>query len=155
MDKVVTSIDTQRALIKLEEDELHEAMTALHVKISILQEKLSRLDKAKAAILGQSVTAMQISQPAKTKPAKESGTGSLTIKEMVMLVLEDVDEGMTALDILTSINNRFNKSYERTSLSPQLSRLVQASKIYRMGKVYLKGPIPLFQNTIQIAEEPM
>lgn len=58
-----------------------------------------------------------------------------TIKDYVVQVLSESKRGMSALDILTAINERFGKDYDRTSLSPQLSRLRQD------GVVGLRGPI--------------
>jgi hypothetical protein len=50
-------------------------------------------------------------------------------------VLKDHPDGMTALEILHEINTRyFAGRIERTSLSPQLSRLKD-----RDGKIVLKG----------------
>tara|TARA_B100000614_G_scaffold151374_1_gene134212 strand:- start:2710 stop:2970 length:261 start_codon:yes stop_codon:yes gene_type:complete len=48
----------------------------------------------------------------------------LTIKEMVLELLAEVfPEGLTALEILERIQARWLPGLERTSLSPQLSRL--------------------------------
>ena len=58
-----------------------------------------------------------------------------TIKEAVLEVLKHKPEGMTALEILDQINERyFNGKYVRTSLSPQLSRLKNDDK-----KITLRG----------------
>jgi uncharacterized protein YqgV (UPF0045/DUF77 family) len=59
----------------------------------------------------------------------------LTIMQAVLEVLKDHPDGMTALEILHEINTRyFAGRIERTSLSPQLSRLKD-----RDGKIVLKG----------------
>lgn len=58
-----------------------------------------------------------------------------SIKDYVVQVLSDSQKGMVALDILAAINERFEKNYDRTSLSPQLSRLRQD------GVLGLRGPI--------------
>jgi len=57
-----------------------------------------------------------------------------SIKDYVVQVLSDSQKGMVALDILAAINERFEKNYDRTSLSPQLSRLRQD------GVLGLRGP---------------
>jgi hypothetical protein len=62
-----------------------------------------------------------------------------TIKAAVLAVLNEVGRGMTALEILAAINSRFNSSYARTSLSPQLSRLKQQGSIERDGIVWSLG----------------
>lgn len=58
-----------------------------------------------------------------------------SIKDYVVQVLSDSQKGMVALDILAAINERFEKNYDRTSLSPQLSRLRQD------GVLGLRGPV--------------
>lgn len=58
-----------------------------------------------------------------------------SIKDYVVQVLSDSQKGMVALDILVAINERFGKNYDRTSLSPQLSRLRQD------GVLGLRGPV--------------
>lgn len=62
-----------------------------------------------------------------------------TIKEQVIQILTENDlEGLTAQEILGIIRTRWTPSLERTSLSPQLSRLRKARRIYnRAGKWYL------------------
>ncbi len=59
------------------------------------------------------------------KAIEETETKSqLTIKQAVLEVLKDHREGMTALEILATINTRyFGGRIVRSSLSPQLSRL--------------------------------
>jgi hypothetical protein len=74
-----------------------------------------------------------------------------TIKQAVLDVLNDRSEGMTALEILSEINTRFFYShpYERTSLSPQLSRLKDDDKKIELkgNKWFLLPPEPsLFEN---------
>lgn len=59
-----------------------------------------------------------------------------TIKEAVVEVLTDARDGMTALDILAAINQRFETDYPRTSLSPQLSRLKAEGKLEREGMIW-------------------
>ncbi|MGK8640422.1 hypothetical protein ACRS7F_22825 [Brucella anthropi] len=58
-----------------------------------------------------------------------------SIKDYVVQVLSDSQKGMVALDILAAINERFEKNYDRTSLSPQLSRLRHD------GVLGLRGPV--------------
>lgn len=64
-----------------------------------------------------------------------------TIKEMVKILLEEAyPNGMTALQILAEIQKRWFSSLERTSLSPQLSRLkideeiIHEHGFYRLNK---------------------
>lgn len=50
-------------------------------------------------------------------------SSNLTIKNMVLAVLEQQGSPLTAEQIIEGISCRFNQLIERTSLSPQLSRL--------------------------------
>jgi len=50
-------------------------------------------------------------------------TSQITIKEMVRSILRSRPDGLTAGEILHEIHERFGVAIERTSLSPQLSRL--------------------------------
>lgn len=56
-----------------------------------------------------------------------------TIKDAVVEVLRSKPSGMTALEILAAIKERFSTDYPRTSLSPQLSRLRADGRIERAG----------------------
>jgi len=111
-------------------------MEALHARLSDLNENLSRLDKAEAAINGQSLTTFKNIKHGRVKgetPTKPH----LTIKEMVLIILKDYPDGLIALDILSKINSHFNQTFIRTSLSPQLSRLKRSGDIYKIGKFWL------------------
>lgn len=59
-----------------------------------------------------------------------------TIKQRVLEILEGDYQGMTAQEILTTINTKFQTEYPRTSLSPQLSRLKAEGKIELDGTVW-------------------
>lgn len=50
-------------------------------------------------------------------------TSQITIKEMVRSILRSRPDGLAAGQILQEIQERFGVAVERTSLSPQLSRL--------------------------------
>tara|TARA_R110001606_G_scaffold275969_1_gene424168 strand:- start:1187 stop:1801 length:615 start_codon:yes stop_codon:yes gene_type:complete len=70
----------------------------------------------------------------------------LTIKDMILEVLGPIPEGAEALTILQFIKDRFGKDLERTSLSPQLSRLKRDGildldgKAWRIASVNDEGP---------------
>ncbi|WP_139316332.1 hypothetical protein [Pseudochrobactrum sp. B5] len=92
------------------------------------------------------VNGVQIS-PLSTEPIIINGTKIRrnTIKDYVVQVLSDSKKGMTALDILYEINSRFGKSYDRPSLSPQLSRLKENGVLGLRGSVwYLKPENDIF-----------
>jgi hypothetical protein len=85
------------------EGEIREQMKALKAELKELQ-------VAKAALGGE----------AAAPPAK---TGGQTIKDMARAVLDTAAGGMTAHEILAAIKEEFDREIDRTSLSPQLSRL--------------------------------
>jgi flagellar biosynthesis/type III secretory pathway chaperone len=60
-----------------------------------------------------------------------------TIKEAVVHILGENKRGMTALEILRDVNNLLSSDYQRTSLSPQLSRLKKEGKVVQSGIEWL------------------
>lgn len=131
MDPLLDKITSERATLNAE-------MKALNERVSELHEKLSRLDQAEAALKGYSLSTFKFLKPAESESARAPVRG-MTIKQMVIKALEDHPNGLIALDILSEINSRFGKSYVRTSLSPQLSRLGKAGKIHKSGKHWILG----------------
>jgi len=119
---LLNSIAIERLEVVVEISELQEKLDALY-------ERLSRLDKAEAALNGKSLTAFKGAKPKPPTPQT-----NLTIKQMVLIILKENPEGLTALDILSTINAHFNQSFARTSLSPQLSRLKGLNKIHKVNK---------------------
>src|SRR5262249_19080342 len=78
-----------------------------------------------------------------TKMGEIGNDEKLTIKEMVVEVLGVLGRGADALEILRLINERFQADLERTSLSPQLSRLKTDGILDRQGMIWIlkqKGP---------------
>ena len=91
--------------------------------------------------LDQAVEAVGVepdAQPALAlQPAGERGSLPSTIKEAVLHVLADAPGGMTSQAILDQINTRFfSGRIERTSFSPQLSRLKGEHKVTRRGELW-------------------
>lgn len=60
----------------------------------------------------------------------------LTIKDAVLAVLRERRRGLTALQLLRLLRARFMPELERTSLSPQLSRLAADNLIERKEGIY-------------------
>lgn len=54
---------------------------------------------------------------------------SVTIKDMIRQILKGRPDGLRAKELLREIQDRFGVAIERTSLSPQLSRLREAGEI--------------------------
>ncbi|WP_448786376.1 hypothetical protein [Brucella intermedia] len=105
-------------------------------ELSTVNKALQELQDAPKQADSKMVNRVQIS-PQSTGSYTRNGVkirrGS--IKDYVVQVLSDSQKGMVALDILAAINERFEKKYDRTSLSPQLSRLRQD------GVLGLRGPV--------------
>lgn len=59
-----------------------------------------------------------------------------TMKEAVVETLRQTGLGMTVGQLLEEVNRRLGSSYERTSLSPQLSRLKADGIVKRDGNVW-------------------
>ena len=95
-----------RTFIAKREKEIREQMRALR----------SELDELKAIKKGLEPLLIGVGNPA--KPTRDQ-----TIKDMVKAVLARKSDGMSAQEILRSIFEEFDVAIERTSLSPQLSRL--------------------------------
>lgn len=56
-------------------------------------------------------------------PAEVQSSHGHTIKDMVKSILSKAQRGLSAQDLLVAIEAEFSAKIERTSLSPQLSRL--------------------------------
>jgi hypothetical protein len=59
-----------------------------------------------------------------------------TIKEAALQILRDFPEGLIALDILAKINERYDLRLVRSSLSPQLTRLMRDGKLVAHDSVW-------------------
>jgi hypothetical protein len=110
-----------------------------------LQKELADLETAERVFKGaaEAGDATQVSEagrgeisPALTVRAVEWAARPKTIKEMVLrLLTEAYPSGLTALEILEGVQKRWMPGLERTSLSPQLTRLKNdALVINRVGK---------------------
>lgn len=93
-------------------------------QIKALKSELKELQLAKAALDGQDAA------PA---PAQSSGP---TIKDMARTVLNTgvAKNGLTSHEILAGIKVEFDRDIDRTSLSPQLSRLKADGEIALDGE---------------------
>jgi hypothetical protein len=107
---------------------LRAQIVDIQAKIQELQRQLAEVDKAASAI--GMVNGLQKDR----SPAKDNQT--LTIKEAALKVLADYPNGLTAIEILKEINDRFGMNIVRSSLSPQLSRLKQDDRISQSGMVW-------------------
>jgi len=101
--------------IEQREAEIKELRKALY-------EELKQLKAAKAAISGISVRA-------ESGDESSSAQAEPTIKEMTLEVISDAERALTAEEILQAIKSKFLKEIQRTSLSPQLTRLKREGRI--------------------------
>jgi hypothetical protein len=108
---------TLRDFIANREAEIREQLKALKAEQKELQ-------LAKAALDGP--------EPATSTPK----SGGMTIKDMALFVLrtEAAKDGMTSHQILAGIKQEFHREIDRTSLSPQLSRLKADEEIGLIGE---------------------
>jgi sugar-specific transcriptional regulator TrmB len=68
---------------------------------------------------------------------------SPTIKDMVRQILRGRPDGLRSRELLKEIQERFGVSIERTSLSPQLSRLRESEEITLVNGRWYSLQIPL------------
>jgi sugar-specific transcriptional regulator TrmB len=108
---------TLRDFIAHREGEIRDQLKALKAELKELQ-------IAKSALDGQ--------EPAPSA----SKAGGQTIKDMARFVLgsEFAKGGLTSHEILAAIKTEFDRDIDRTSLSPQLSRLKTDGEIALLGE---------------------
>lgn len=106
---------TLRDFITSREGEIREQMKAL-------RSEMKELQLAKAALGGQG-----------DAPESAAASSAPTIKDMAKAVLAKAEKGLTANEILDAIKAEFQRAIERTSLSPQLSRLKDTGDVVLHG----------------------
>jgi uncharacterized protein (UPF0218 family) len=129
-DTLRAFLEARRGALLAEIEPLHAEIERLRGRLVALEAELSDVDKARAAI--GMVNGLQEGVD-KTRRRQRP---SVTIKDAVIRVLVENPPGLTALDILEAINSQFGLGVERTSLSPQLSRLKVDERIKRLGKIW-------------------
>lgn len=142
---------TLRQLLLLRRSELDKAMQqAMSAAAAPFLADMREIDAALAAIntvRAEPPTEEEFQQalireearaerPAPSTPREATRAIGMTLKEMILLVLRTRHRGADALTILDEINARWNVGLERTSLSPQLSRLKAEGKLHLIGKVW-------------------
>jgi len=122
----------------------HERLTRHRDKLqNQLHAVLARLDELnrESAELEQATKAVGFEPGAQTAPvpqlAVESRGPPATIKEAILHILAEAPSGMTSKAILDEINIRFfSGRIQRTSFSPELSRLKGEDKVSRRGEIW-------------------
>lgn len=87
-------------------------------QLQLLEAELTEIRAARSALKGLPEVSREV-----------SGAPALTIKDMIRTTLSGKSEGMAAIEILQEIESRFGVWIERTSLSPQLSRLRNSNEV--------------------------
>lgn len=103
---------TLRDFISTRESEIKAQIKALRAELGDLKVAKSALDPHGSALGADSA-------PSATK----------TIKEMIRDVLKSNPQGLTSTEILIKINEFSARKIERTSLSPQLSRMKEDDEV--------------------------
>ena len=87
--------------------------TEIKAQMKALRKELGDLKVAKSAL------------ELRTTPQGSDGQvqATRTIKDMIRDVLKSMPNGLTSTEILSKIDESFGRQIERTSLSPQLSRM--------------------------------
>lgn len=142
-----------RDFIKRRRKEIEREGQPLAARRQELEDEMRRIDQRFAEMrlewteLEKAAKAIALEVDSQIEPAVEGRKPSVTIKEGILKLLADVDGGMTSQDILHNINQRyFQGKIERTSFSPQLSRLKGEGRITSQGSLYFltgeskKGP---------------
>nr|WP_314529169.1 hypothetical protein [uncultured Brevundimonas sp.] len=106
----------------------------LESEIAALQGKLSRVTAAIEALTAGDLFD-EMNEP-HFKKRRQAGT----LKQMAFTVLYESKEAMTAQQVLQCIYEKFGQRIERTSMSPQLSRLGQDGVLLRMQNLWSINP---------------
>lgn len=120
MNRALNALNTQKK-------ELESQIDGLQAKLSRVQAAISALT---AGDLFDQMTGLS------ARPNRPAGT----LKQMAFTVLHEADQAMTAAQILEAINKKFGQKIERTSMSPQLSRLGDAGVLLRTENLWSINP---------------
>ncbi len=114
-------------------DKLQNQLHALRARLDELDREFTELDQA-----AEAVGVEPEAQPALAlQPAVNKRSLTPTIKVAVLHVLADAPSGMTSQAILDEINKHFfSGRIQRTSFSPELSRLKGEYKVTRRGEIW-------------------
>ena len=93
--------------------------SAIKSEIRDLRKELNDLKLAEAALADQ-----------KSGAGQDESSPSPTIKDMIRAVLRNANGPLMSTSILQEIQSDFTRVIERTSLSPQLSRMKEEGEVY-------------------------
>lgn len=115
-------MESLREFISRRRKEIDAEASPLRERLTILECEWEELTRAEAAIGAIPMPPKSIF-PAVTRGLQEARAPRGVIKRAVLKILSETTVGMDALAILRALNDRLGSNYQRTSLSPQLSRL--------------------------------
>lgn len=99
-------------------------------------ERIYRESNSKQAVIDETRPGATAKQSA-TREARQQDFRPKTIKQQIRTVLEEIQpDGLSAQGILQAIRGRWIPGLERTSLSPQLSRLRKERVIFNRNGVW-------------------
>lgn len=92
-------------------------------QMKALKAELREIHVAKSALVAQDDTG-----------AASASTAAPTIKDMARELLAEAPDGATSGQILVAIKAKYGRDVDRTSLSPQLSRLKESGDVVLNGE---------------------
>lgn len=116
----------------------------LEARLREIAEEKEQLRKA-VEVLGEDYGALSSAASLRTTSPKR--IPGMTLKDAAIEALSKEADGLAATDILLAINEKYDVAIERSSLSPQLSRLKQEGRIERKnGKWRIPPGANVFQH---------
>lgn len=131
--------------LSMESAPLQKQIANLDLELLRLKECLAKIEEERGEVArAAAAIGLKLEERTDQRGGGDQG-GGLTIKAAILKVLEEHPEGLTSNAILDEINARyFGGRIERTSFSPQLSRLKAAGEIASEGAAYFRA-IPFSQ----------
>lgn len=126
-------IDAETGPLVARERELLQSLNDARSQLDRLFAERSEVVKAASAL------GLEFPPAVTREPSAEVALVSqerLSLQAMALKVIEEAPEGLSARDVLSRLNRRFNVSFPRTSLSPQLSRLKRAKRVVLRGGLW-------------------
>lgn len=128
MDEVRDYLEAKLQAARKERGPLEDAAAKMRRELGSTDAKIKQLLKTEAD-LERAIQALGKRQRMKSE---------ITIKDAILLLLADAPQGLTSNELLTALNDRFFRELERTSMSPQLTRLKNKDrKIRSKGDRYV------------------
>jgi hypothetical protein len=133
IDKRMAELKSIGAPLMAKREALRAELADLEGKIATINTEWQDLEKA-AKVIGVEP------EPEQDRRRKWSPADAPTIKDAILLVLSEHPKGLNASDLHAKVNERFFEGkLERTSFSPQLSRLKLARRsVVQKGELYFR-----------------